>query len=85
MITLGYAASDLVLNIHYDASYLSEKNARSRVAGHFFLGSNSDPSNLILLNGTIYIMCRILKFVVSLAAEDELGALFINCKEGIIM
>ena len=30
-------------------------------------------------------MCGILKFVVASAAEAELGALFINCKEGIIM
>ena len=27
-------------------------------------------------------MCGILKFVVALAAEAELGALFLNCKEG---
>ena len=31
------------------------------------------------------IMCRIIKFVVASAAEAELGALFLNCKEGIIM
>ena len=30
-------------------------------------------------------MCDILKFVVASAAEDELGALFLNCKEGRIM
>ena len=67
-----YHASDMVLNIHSDASYLSEKNARSCVAGHFFLGRKSDPSNPILLNGTIYIMCGILKFVLASAAEAEL-------------
>ena len=75
----------MVLNIHSDASYLSEKNARSRVAGHFFLGRKSDPSKPILLNGTIYIMCGILKFVVASAAEAEVGALFLNRKEGRIM
>ena len=75
----------MVFNIHYDASYLSETNARSRVAGQFFLGRKSDPTKPIVLNGTLYIMCGILKFVVALAAEAELGALFLNCKEGIIM
>ena len=82
---IRYHASDMVLNIHSDASYLSEKNARSRVAGHFFLVSKSDPPKPIVLNGTLYIMCGILKFAVALAAEAELGALFLNCKEGRIM
>ena len=37
-----YCASDMVLAVHSDASYLSESNARSRVGGHFFLSSD-DP------------------------------------------
>ena len=75
----------MVLNIHSDASYLSETRARSRVAGQFLLSRKSDPTKPILLNGALYIMCRILKFVVASAAEAELGALFLNCKEGRIM
>ena len=82
---IHYHASDMVLNIHSDVSYLSETNSRSRVAGQFFLGSKSDPTKPILLNGALYIMCGILKFVVASVAEAELGALFLNCKEGIIM
>ncbi len=31
-------ASDMVMNIHSDASYLSETKARSRACGHFFMG-----------------------------------------------
>ena len=30
-----YYASDMVLAVHSDASYLSELNARSRAGGHF--------------------------------------------------
>ena len=30
-----YYASDMILNIHSDASYLSESRARSRIAGEF--------------------------------------------------
>jgi hypothetical protein len=37
--TIQYAASDMVLHIHSDASYLSEPKARSRIGGHFFLSS----------------------------------------------
>ena len=34
---IRYHTSDMVLNIHSDASYLSETNSRSCVAGHFSL------------------------------------------------
>ena len=61
---IRYHASDMVLNIHSDGSYLSETRARSRVAGQFFLGSKSDPTKPIVLNGALYIMCGIIKFVV---------------------
>ena len=33
---IRFHASDMILNIHSDASYLSETRARSRLAGFFF-------------------------------------------------
>jgi hypothetical protein len=47
-----YHASDMVMNIHSDASYLSKTKARSRACGHFFMGmpKNEEP---IRLNGAI--------------------------------
>jgi hypothetical protein len=32
-----YRASDMIFNVHSDASYLNEPNGRSRVAGFYFL------------------------------------------------
>ena len=77
-----YKASNMVLNIHSDASYLSETKARSRIAGYFFLGSVPQNDKPIPLNGAIHVQCGILKSVVTSAAEAELGALFETCKEG---
>jgi hypothetical protein len=37
--TIRYHASDMILNIHTDTSYLSVSNARSRLGGLFFLGN----------------------------------------------
>jgi hypothetical protein len=34
-----FRASKMVMNIHSDASYLSEPKARSRACGHFFMGA----------------------------------------------
>jgi hypothetical protein len=38
-----FHVSDMILNIHSDASYLSKANAHSRACGHFFMGWRADP------------------------------------------
>ena len=81
---IKFRASDMVFNIHSDASYLSEPNACSRACGHFFMGSLPIDGKLITLNGAFHTLCSILRFVVASAAEAELGALFLNCQEGMI-
>jgi hypothetical protein len=75
----------MILNIHPDASYLSTPKARSLAGGYFFLGSLPCDGDPIRLNGTIQIMCTILKLVAASAAEAELGALFLNAQEAKIM
>ena len=66
----------MMLNIHSDTSYLSIKNAKSRAAGHFFLGKTPVNGAPVWLNGAIHTLCVSLKLVASSAAEAELGALF---------
>jgi len=82
---IKYYASDMVLNIHSDASYLSERGARSRASGHYFLGSIPQDGQPIKLNGAIFELCKLLPFVATSAAEAELGALFMNSQEGRII
>ena len=82
---IRYHASDMVLNIHSDASYLSETRARSRLAGYFFLGDIPRTGENIRVNGNIFVSCGILRIVVCSAAEAELGALFLNIKEGKVL
>jgi hypothetical protein len=83
--SIRYYASDMVLNVHSDASYLSVKNARSRAAGWFFLGSVPKDRQPIRLNGAVDVLCTVLKFVAASAAEAELGALFLNAKQAKIL
>jgi hypothetical protein len=78
-------ASDMILNVHSDASYLSAQPACSRAGSYFFLGSlqvNGDP---IKLNGTIHITCTILKLVTASAAEAKLEAFFFNAQEAKVL
>jgi len=74
---LTFRASDMVLAIHSNASYLSEPKSRSRAGGHHFLDTNDEhPTN----NGAVLNVFHIIKAVMSSAAEAELGVLFINTK-----
>ena len=82
---IRYKASEMILQIHTDASYLSEPKAGSRAAGHYLLGWLPQTNQPIRLNGTIYTLCTILKNIASSVAEAELGALFLNIKEGRVL
>ena len=80
--TIRFYSSDMMLKIHSDASYLTAPKARSQVGGHFYLGNNPRPQKPDILNGAILIVSNILKNVVSSAAEAEIGALYVNTREG---
>ena len=82
---IRYHASDMVLNVHSDASYMTAPKAQSRAGGHFFLGSLPKDGCPIRLNGAILTLCTILRCVAASAAEAELGALFLNAIEAKIM
>jgi hypothetical protein len=81
---IRYHASDMILHIHSDASYLSENEAKSRSGGFFYMGSNNKTDKK-LTNGVILIISKVLKHVMSSAAEAEIGAVFINAKEGAVL
>jgi hypothetical protein len=74
----------MILNIHSDASYLSEKEAKIRAGGFFYMGSSTNTDKK-LTNGAILIISKVLKHVMSLAAKAEIGAVFINAKEGAVL
>ena len=83
---IKYHASGMQLYVHSDASYLSVSKARSRSVGIHYLSEPppnlQDPDNYTpLLNGIIHAVCKILRNIMSSAAEAELGAIFINAKE----
>ena len=75
-----FMAVCVVLQVHSDASYLSEAKARSRLGGHFYLTTEDpDPPN----NGAILNNSTVMKVVLPSAAEAELGALFFNTRDAI--
>ncbi len=74
----------MVMNIHSDASYLSEVKACSCTCSHVFMGWLPKDNKPIKLNRLFHVDSSIPRFVVALAAEAELGALFHSCQTGII-
>ena len=85
--TLRFTKSDMILYIDSDAAYLVLPKARSRIAGHFFLGPKPPPPPALpqsqSTNGPILTICKRLRHVVSSAAEAETAAAFHNSKEAI--
>ncbi len=79
-----FHASDMVLNIHLDASYLTEAKACSHLCGHFFMGWMPIDGEPIKLNGTFHVCTNIMQFVVVSAAKAKLAALYHNCQTGTI-
>jgi hypothetical protein len=67
---IWYHASDMILYIHSDASYLLDREAKSRAGGFFYMGSSADTTNK-LTKGAILIISTVLKHVMSSAAEAE--------------
>jgi hypothetical protein len=63
----------MILYIHSDASYLSERESRSRAGGFFYMVNSADTAKK-LTNGAILIISTVLKHVMSSAAEAEIGA-----------
>jgi hypothetical protein len=69
---IRYHASDMILHIHIDASYLSVSNARNRLGGLFFCGDKYPHKDNI--NGSILNVASVIKNVVASTAESEVGA-----------
>ena len=67
-----FMASDMILALHSDTSYLSEPDSKSRSAGHFYLSKKKDE---IFNNGAVMTLSKIIKHVLASASEAETAAL----------
>ena len=77
-----YRSSNMVLDIHSNASYLEEYKEWSILVVHHILlrNSNLPPNNAAVLN-----ISQIIKAVMSSADESKLGALFIIVKYEVLV
>ena len=68
----------MVLAGHINALYFSETKAHIRAGGNLFMPNNT---TFTTNNGAVFTIYKIIKAVMSSAADAELAPLFLNCKE----
>eukprot|EP00957_Ditylum_brightwellii_P074296 5645385-Ditylum_brightwellii.AAC.1 len=71
----------MILQVHSDASCLSKPKACSRAGGYFYLG-NIQPHHK---NRPLLMLSQILCNMMASAAEAELGTLFEDAKEAVVV
>jgi hypothetical protein len=70
----------MVLMNDSDAAYLVAPGAKSRAGGHTYFGNRPDNPKRII-NGAVYALAKLIKNVMSSAAETEVDGLFMHAKE----
>ena len=77
-----YKASNMILYIHSDVSYLTALETKSRAGGYFYLGRKLGkygvPTLGHVVNTLITILCSVLKNIMASEAEAEVGVLYEN-------
>ena len=64
---------------------ICKENKKQNWSFFFFLGRMPEKNKDIFTNGSIHVLCGILKLVVCSAAEAELAALFLNMRKAKIL
>eukprot|EP00957_Ditylum_brightwellii_P197415 15041415-Ditylum_brightwellii.AAC.1 len=67
---IRFRCSDMILCIHSDASYLSEKKAQIRVAGYFYFGEEKVDK----INGPVLVLAKILNVLWPLQQKQNVVA-----------
>ena len=68
------------LFVDSNAAYLVLPNAKSRVAGYFYLSSTPPANESPNVNAPILVICKTLRSVVASVAEAETAGVFINAQ-----
>ena len=80
-VGLCYNATNMILHVDWDASFLVTSEAKSTNAGYFLLQNCTSSLETIKPNALILVKCGTLKHVVTSAAECETEGFFMMQKE----
>eukprot|EP00804_Cyclotella_cryptica_P000197 CCRYP_016181-RA/>CCRYP_016181-RA protein AED:0.36 eAED:0.35 QI:0/0/0/1/0/0/2/0/414 len=80
--SIQYLASNMILALDTDGSYLLELSGKSRAAAYMFLTKKDNPD---FHNGAVLILSSIIKHVMASASETKIASLFYGWKEAILL
>ena len=78
---LRYHSSAMILHVDSDAAYLVLPEAKSRIAGFYWLSSIPHPQQQPPLNAGVLVECKTIRHVVASAAEAEVAGIFLNAQQ----
>jgi hypothetical protein len=79
--TVRFYSSDMILNVHSDASYLSKTNAHSCMWGHFFHGLETGCKKTNQVEWGILHPLQDLAIRRCIRHRSRTWALYLNCKQ----
>ena len=84
---IRFYRSDMQLHVDSDVAYLVAPKAKNRIAGYFYCSDKVTNTNKPdpTLNGPLHVECKVLRHVVTSAAEAETAGLFFNCQTAIYL
>ena len=85
LVKVKFRASDIMLKIHSNGSFLSVSKSRSRAGGYYYFGDNIPTGQPDKLQGSMHQECSVIKPIMGLAAKYETSTLCLNCQNGIIL
>eukprot|EP00957_Ditylum_brightwellii_P105614 8052572-Ditylum_brightwellii.AAC.1 len=68
---MRFYASDTILHIHSNTTYMVLPEARSQTSKYFYLSSNPETTTEVPLNGSIHNECSTIRNVMGSAAEAK--------------
>ena len=77
---LIHQVSDMILHVDSDIAYLVHPKSCSRAGGYHYLGNKTRTQ----FNRPILVLDKIIKNIMALAAEAEVGALYMNTQEALV-
>ena len=78
---IRFYRSNMKIYVDSDAAYLVAPKAKSRIAGYFYCSDTTKTKPYTPpLNGPLHVECKVLRHVVTSAAEAETAGLFTTVK-----
>ena len=75
---IWYYASNMIMHVDSDVSYLVAPGATSRIVGYYYMSDHPKKSIFLQLNLPFHVVWNVFKHIITSTAEAEIAGLFFN-------